>query len=452
MMGITPGGVYQTPSSANVFKSASALPSIRLRQIHTPCSAGKSSQNSAAGKKGAHLEKLFAPPEHLMFHGPFALAKEQGKLANKWVLVNLQDDGNFDCHIMNRDVWKNEGVAAVVEHHFLLWQQTHSYGDGQSAMHMYHLEKDMLPAVLVVDPITGAEMKRITGLVKPTDMLQWLLAFVRGQPAPDAARAKADEEARLATLKRGRDDSASRVAASVAAHAKQSRGTGADAAVKSAYTYTGGDDSDEYEYISDSDGGADGGAGEFDGGASQDTVHASPARSLAAKVGGTDSPVVEAAAAVTVASTAAALLQPMVVQSVSAEPPAGEGVTRLQLRLPQGKRMVRRFAANEPVSVLYAVAGALLGRAHIVSGCYALHRVAQGEATAAEVGLPASTPSAIAQEALRAAAAEGDIASGHPSPTFDIYTTYPAASLQQQGFKTLAEAKLLNSAVVVEVL
>ena len=140
------------------------------------------------------------------------------------------------------------------------------------------------------------------------------------------------------------------------------------------------------------------------------------------------------------------------VQGVSAEPAAGEGVTRLQLRLPQGRRMVRRFADSEPVSVLYALAGALLGRPHVLAGCYALHRVARGEADAAEVGLPAGTSSAAASDALLEAARAGDVVSGYPPAAFDINTTYPAASLRAQGFKTLADAKLLNSAVVVELM
>jgi len=429
-----------------------------------PC-AGKSSKNGASSKKGAHLEKLFAPPEHLMFHGPFALAKEQGKQSNKWVLVNLQDDGNFDCHILNRDVWKNEGVAAVVEHHFLLWQQTHSYGDGQAAMHMYHLDKGMLPAVLAIDPITGAEMKRLTGLIKPQDMLQWLLDFVRTHPAPDAARARADEDARLTALKRPRGESASRVAASVAAHTKQARGGSSGAAVKSAYAYTAGDDSDEYEYISDSDG--DGGSG-GGAGVSQASEQASPARQGRAEH--PDSPAPPAPAASGDQGSSAAvpdigntkggatpsqggvgLPTPLTVTCISPEPAAGEGITRLQLRLPQGKRLVRRFASSEPVSILYAVAGALLSRPHILAGCYALHRVARSEAAANEVGLPDSITPQSATAALMEAAVSDDLVQGvQGGAAFDINTPYPTTSLREQGFKTLAEAKLLNSTVVVE--
>lgn len=56
---------------------------------------------------------------------------------------------------------------------------------------------------------------------------------------------------------------------------------------------------------------------------------------------------------------------------VPPEPPAGAaGCTRMQLRLPDGARLIRRFAASETVAGLYAAAAAAIGRPHTLAGLY----------------------------------------------------------------------------------
>ena len=36
--------------------------------------------------------------------------------------LDLEDSGEFQCQVLNRDVWSNQSVKAVVSEHFLLWQ------------------------------------------------------------------------------------------------------------------------------------------------------------------------------------------------------------------------------------------------------------------------------------------------------------------------------------------
>ncbi len=40
----------------------------------------------------------------------------------KWLLVNIQDVQEFDCQVLNRDVWNNPVVAELVKANFLFWQ------------------------------------------------------------------------------------------------------------------------------------------------------------------------------------------------------------------------------------------------------------------------------------------------------------------------------------------
>jgi hypothetical protein len=77
--------------------------------------------------------------------------------------------------------------------------------------------------------------------------------------------------------------------------------------------------------------------------------------------------------------------------------------------------------------------------------------VATGEAAAGDVGLMADISAQAAATALsetaQAEATGGDQPGG---AAFTVMTTYPAVSLVAAAAQTLQEAKLLNSAVVVE--
>lgn len=48
-----------------------------------------------------------------------AQAAKQGK---KWLLVNIQADSEFDCHRLNRDLWKDEMVKEVIKYSCVFWQ------------------------------------------------------------------------------------------------------------------------------------------------------------------------------------------------------------------------------------------------------------------------------------------------------------------------------------------
>ncbi|KAH8062784.1 ubiquitin binding protein [Aureococcus anophagefferens] len=53
-------------------------------------------------------------------------ARAQGKAELKWLLVVITNEQVFGCHQMNRDVWADETVQAVVEASFVLWLRPHT--------------------------------------------------------------------------------------------------------------------------------------------------------------------------------------------------------------------------------------------------------------------------------------------------------------------------------------
>lgn len=49
-------------------------------------------------------------------------ARDEGKSRGLWLLVNVQNQEDFECHKLNRDVWANDNVRALLKDTFLLWQ------------------------------------------------------------------------------------------------------------------------------------------------------------------------------------------------------------------------------------------------------------------------------------------------------------------------------------------
>ena len=64
------------------------------------------------------LEELFKPPLDIMFQGDWQSARYAVK-TKRWLLVNIQDAQEFQCQILNRDLWSNSGVKMIVKEHFV---------------------------------------------------------------------------------------------------------------------------------------------------------------------------------------------------------------------------------------------------------------------------------------------------------------------------------------------
>ncbi|XP_042420835.1 plant UBX domain-containing protein 7-like isoform X2 [Zingiber officinale] len=142
----------------------------------------ESSESSASTETGTrdNLASLYSPPFALMFQGPFDQAKVEASLHRKWLLVNLQSNEEFSSHMLNRDTWANEAVAETIRSNFIFWQVYHDTSEGKKVCTYYSLFT--LPAVLIIDPITGQKMRAWTGMVHPERLLEDLLPFLDKGP------------------------------------------------------------------------------------------------------------------------------------------------------------------------------------------------------------------------------------------------------------------------------
>ncbi|XP_042378503.1 plant UBX domain-containing protein 7-like [Zingiber officinale] len=142
----------------------------------------ESSESVLSTSNGTHdnLASLYTPPFSLMFQGRFDQAKVEASLRGKWLLLNLQSHEEFSSHMLNRDTWANQAVAETIHSNFIFWQVYHDNIEGKKVCTYYNLFK--LPAVLLIDPITGQKMNAWTGMVHPERLLEGLLPFLDKGP------------------------------------------------------------------------------------------------------------------------------------------------------------------------------------------------------------------------------------------------------------------------------
>ncbi|KAK1618449.1 hypothetical protein QYE76_023966 [Lolium multiflorum] len=133
------------------------------------------------------LDDLFRPPYEIMFQGSFHDAKVHAARKDQWLLINIQLRDVFASHLHNRDLWSNEVVAQVIKDSFVfsLLQKTGTPGDEAGKVCcFYKLQDDQLPAVLVLDPITGMLLAKWCGIVQqPNDFLTSIGKYTESKPS-----------------------------------------------------------------------------------------------------------------------------------------------------------------------------------------------------------------------------------------------------------------------------
>ncbi|XP_069178814.1 LOW QUALITY PROTEIN: UBX domain-containing protein 7 [Procambarus clarkii] len=124
--------------------------------------AGASTSNTNAlpthrsRRKMKTLEDLFRPPIDLIYRGTFQAARDAGVSRKRWLMVNIQDSSEFQCQVLNRDVWSNPAVKTIIKEHFIFWQVYHDSEEGQRYMMFYQVGE--WPHVAVLDPRTGENL------------------------------------------------------------------------------------------------------------------------------------------------------------------------------------------------------------------------------------------------------------------------------------------------------
>ncbi|KAK9821335.1 hypothetical protein WJX81_007084 [Elliptochloris bilobata] len=136
---------------------------------------------------GAGLAGLFEPPRSIMFRGSFEEAKAAALKNSQWLLVNVQSNAEFGSHQLNRDTWRDETLVSIIQGSFVFLQVTDQAEQGTKVAGFYRLTA--LPAILIVDPVTGAKLRHWTGFVEAHRLVEDLVPFLdRDIHDPQAAQ------------------------------------------------------------------------------------------------------------------------------------------------------------------------------------------------------------------------------------------------------------------------
>lgn len=126
--------------------------------------------SSAQGRTVERLTELYRPPHEIIFKGPWDEAREEGKEEKKWILVNVQDKTDFNCQVLNRDIWKDAAIKELVRENFIFLQYTDDNVLSRDYLNFYFRDRenpDNYPHVAIVDPRTGEQVKVWSGIPFP---------------------------------------------------------------------------------------------------------------------------------------------------------------------------------------------------------------------------------------------------------------------------------------------
>lgn len=157
-----------------------------------------------------------------MEHVAWDEARDIGKEDKKWILVNVQDMNDFNCQALNRDIWKDAAIVALVKENFIFLQYAKDdprAGEYNTFYFPPHAQenKDNFPHVSIIDPRTGEQVKVWTGIPFPSaqafhaDLVEFLDRYSleqnsknpvskqkRPQPAVDVNRMTEEEMLEMA--------------------------------------------------------------------------------------------------------------------------------------------------------------------------------------------------------------------------------------------------------------
>lgn len=105
----------------------------------------------------SRLANLFRPPFEMMSPLSFDGAKQEAISSKKWIMVNIQDNSEFACQMLNRDLWANSTVKTTVSANFIFLQWSSDSDSGNEYCQFYPFSK--YPHIAIIDPRTGEQLK-----------------------------------------------------------------------------------------------------------------------------------------------------------------------------------------------------------------------------------------------------------------------------------------------------
>jgi UBX domain-containing protein 7 len=341
-----PRGIFNQQASSSVWNNVHDSESER--SLLAESTGGASEQST----KATRLAQMFRPPYEIMSSLSFEDARQEAREVEKWILVNIQDAGVFQCQTLNRDIWKAKEVVETVKENFIFLQYDRLGTDGLEYLRLYlpaaidipsSAEVNPFPHIAIIDPRTGEQVKLWTETpTSPLDFVMDLHEFLgryslnedAKNPIQTKAKAKVDfdhmtEEEQLEYVMRMSSENG--------ASGSHARGQDPDQLTRS----DTGDAKGKRKKDADID---DTMLVSGNGGRSPKITRSESAKS----------PTPEPAAAVLDPNDPSVRFATISSSNSHTEPAASEpNTTRIQFRFPDASRVVRRFSLNDQVVRIY---------------------------------------------------------------------------------------------------
>ncbi|CCF58086.1 hypothetical protein KAFR_0D04380 [Kazachstania africana CBS 2517] len=111
--------------------------------------------------KEEKLAKLFRPPFDVMSRISLDEARAKARDSKKWIMINIQDTGIFQCQQLNRDLWASRDVKHLIRKSFVFLQYQFESTNAKPYLNFYGVkDKNDLPHIAILDSITGERLKQ----------------------------------------------------------------------------------------------------------------------------------------------------------------------------------------------------------------------------------------------------------------------------------------------------
>ena len=111
--------------------------------------------------KEQKLAMLFRPPFDMMAKVNLDGAKVRARERKKWIMINIQTVDIFQCQALNRDLWSDKNIKKLVKDNFVFLQYQYDSHNAKPYIQFYGLNnKDELPHIAILDPMTGERLKQ----------------------------------------------------------------------------------------------------------------------------------------------------------------------------------------------------------------------------------------------------------------------------------------------------
>lgn len=131
-----------------------------------------------APRKRKHLQQLYRPPVELLFNGTLSAAHHSARQKDQWILVSLHDEGCFECHLLNRDVWKDPNVFQLIKHNFTFLQIPVDSPEGLRYRSRYSYVQSA-SHIAILDALSGEQKIMWTHLKDPDTVNEVLSEFLK---------------------------------------------------------------------------------------------------------------------------------------------------------------------------------------------------------------------------------------------------------------------------------